>query len=131
MWARRRKWLRGLENTTADSLHRRDGWPQCEQLVIAVASAMRKANLLKRPREADLAGPIPAQPPDCRWEQVSRALLNSFLLNLVMQCASRWQRRLKADLFSGDRVVEFQILRVQEISSVAGESGEIFERLAR
>ena len=34
------------------------------------------------------------------------------------------------DWFSGDGVVEFQILGVQEISSVAGEAGEIFKRLA-
>ena len=34
------------------------------------------------------------------------------------------------DLFSGDRVVEFQILGVQEISSIAGEAGKIFRRLA-
>jgi hypothetical protein len=33
-------------------------------------------------------------------------------------------------LFSGDRVVEFQTLGVQEISSIAGEAGEIFKRLA-
>jgi hypothetical protein len=33
-------------------------------------------------------------------------------------------------LFSGDGVVEFQILGVQEISSIAGEAGEIFKRLA-
>jgi len=32
---------------------------------------------------------------------------------------------LKIDLFSGDGVVEFQILGVQEISSIAGEAGEI------
>ena len=40
------------------------------------------------------------------------------------------QSRLKMDLFSGDGVVEFQILGVQEIASVAGEAGEIFKRLA-
>jgi hypothetical protein len=33
-------------------------------------------------------------------------------------------------LFSGDGVVEFQKLRVQQISSIAGEAGEIFKRLA-
>jgi len=33
-------------------------------------------------------------------------------------------------LFTGDRVVEIQKLRVQEISSIAGEWGEIFKRLA-
>jgi hypothetical protein len=36
----------------------------------------------------------------------------------------------KIDLFSGDGVVEFQILGVQEISSIAWEAGEIFKRLA-
>jgi hypothetical protein len=40
------------------------------------------------------------------------------------------QSCLKIDLFSGDGVVEFQILGVQEISSIAGEAGEIFKRLA-
>ena len=34
------------------------------------------------------------------------------------------------DLFSGDGMVEFQILGVQEISSIAGEAREIFQRLA-
>jgi predicted RecA/RadA family phage recombinase len=33
-------------------------------------------------------------------------------------------------LFSGDGVVESQKLGVQEISSVAGEAGEIFKKLA-
>ena len=47
-----------------------------------------------------------------------------------MQWGSGRQRRLKVDLFSGDGVVEFQILGVQEISSIAGEAGEIFKRLA-
>ena len=40
------------------------------------------------------------------------------------------QSCLKIDLFSGDGVVEFQKLGVQEISSIAGEAGEIFKRLA-
>src|ERR1700722_20875367 len=47
-----------------------------------------------------------------------------------MQWETRRQRCLKIDLFSGDGVVEFQILSVQEISSIAGEAGEIFKRLA-
>jgi hypothetical protein len=47
-----------------------------------------------------------------------------------MQWKSRRQSCLKIDLFSGDGVVEFQILGVQEISSIAGEAGEIFKRLA-
>jgi hypothetical protein len=33
-------------------------------------------------------------------------------------------------LFSGDGVVEFRKLGVQEISSIAGEAGEIFKTLA-
>jgi hypothetical protein len=33
-------------------------------------------------------------------------------------------------LFSGDGVVEFEIFGVQEISSIAGEAGEIFKRPA-
>jgi hypothetical protein len=33
-------------------------------------------------------------------------------------------------LFSGDGMLEFQKLGVQEISSIAGEAGEIFKRLA-
>ena len=51
-------------------------------------------------------------------------------VNLFMQWESRRQRCLKIDLFSGDGVMEFQILGVQEISSIAGEAGEIFKRLA-
>ena len=45
-------------------------------------------------------------------------------------CSMQWQSRLKMDLFSGDGVLEFQELGVQEISSIAGEAGEIFKRLA-
>ncbi len=51
-------------------------------------------------------------------------------VNLLMRWESRRQRCLKIDLFSGDGVVEFQILGVQEISSIAGQAGEIFQRLA-
>ena len=40
------------------------------------------------------------------------------------------QSCLKIDLFSGDGVVEFQKLRVQEISSIAGEAGKVFKRMA-
>jgi hypothetical protein len=43
---------------------------------------------------------------------------------------SRRQSCLKIDLFSGDGVVEFQILGVQEVSAIAGEAGEIFKGLA-
>jgi hypothetical protein len=51
-------------------------------------------------------------------------------VNLLMLWESGRQRCLKIDLFSGDGVVEFQILGVQEISSIAGEAGEIFKRLS-
>jgi hypothetical protein len=51
-------------------------------------------------------------------------------VNLLMQWKSRRQSCLKIDLFSGDGVLEFQMLGVQEISSIAGEAGEIFKRLA-
>ena len=51
-------------------------------------------------------------------------------VNLLMQSESGRQSCLKIDLFSGDGVVEFQILGVQEISSITGEAGEIFKRLA-
>jgi hypothetical protein len=51
-------------------------------------------------------------------------------VNLLMQWESGWQSCLKIDLFSGDGVVEFQVLGVEEISSIAGEAGEIFKRLA-
>ena len=51
-------------------------------------------------------------------------------MNLLMQGESGRQSCLKIDLFSGDGVVEFQKLGVQEISSIAGEAGEIFKRLA-
>jgi len=47
-----------------------------------------------------------------------------------MQLESRRQSRLKIDLFSGDGMVEFQKLGVQKISSIAGETREIFKRLA-
>lgn len=49
---------------------------------------------------------------------------------LLMQRESGRQSCLKMDLFSADGVVEFQILGVQEISSIAGEAGKIFQRLA-
>ena len=51
-------------------------------------------------------------------------------VKLLMQRESGRQSCLEIDLFSGDRVVEFQILGVQEISSIAWEAGEIFQRLA-
>jgi hypothetical protein len=51
-------------------------------------------------------------------------------VNLLLQQESRRQSCLKIDLFAGDGVVEFQKLGVQEISSIAGEAGEIFKRLA-
>ena len=47
-----------------------------------------------------------------------------------MQCECGRQSRLKIDLLSGDGVVEFQKLGVQEIASIAGEAGEILKRLA-
>lgn len=40
------------------------------------------------------------------------------------------QSCLDIDLLSSDGVMEFKKLGVQEISSVAGEAGEIFKRLA-
>jgi hypothetical protein len=51
-------------------------------------------------------------------------------MSLLMQLESGRQSCLKIDLFSGDGVVEFLILGVQEISFIAGEAGEIFKRLA-
>jgi hypothetical protein len=47
-----------------------------------------------------------------------------------MQGECRRQRCLKGDLLSGDGVLEFEKLGVQEISSIAGEAGESFKRLA-
>ena len=47
-----------------------------------------------------------------------------------MQWESGRQSCLKIDLFSADGVKEFQILGVQEISSIAGETWEIFKRPA-
>jgi hypothetical protein len=47
-----------------------------------------------------------------------------------MQAESGWQSCFKMDLFSGDGVLEFQKLGVQQISSIAGKAGEIFKRLA-
>jgi hypothetical protein len=51
-------------------------------------------------------------------------------LNLLLQCEPRRQSCLKIDWFAGDGVVELQKSGVQEISSIAREAGEIFERLA-
>ena len=51
-------------------------------------------------------------------------------LNPLTQSESRRQGCLKIDLFSADRVLEFQKLRMQKISSIAGEPGEILQRLA-
>jgi len=51
-------------------------------------------------------------------------------VNLRMQAESGRQCCLKIDLFSGDGVLEFQKLSVQQISSIAGKAGEIFKRLA-
>ena len=51
-------------------------------------------------------------------------------VNYLCNWESRRQSRLKIDVFSCDGVVEFQILGVQEISSIAGEAGEILKRLA-
>ena len=51
-------------------------------------------------------------------------------VNLLMQWESGGQSCLKIELFSGGGVVEFQKLGVQKISSIAGEAGEIFKRLA-
>jgi hypothetical protein len=48
----------------------------------------------------------------------------------MLQQESGWQSCLKIDLFSGDGVAEFKKLGVQEISSIAGEAREIFDRLA-
>jgi len=47
-----------------------------------------------------------------------------------MQSESGRQSCLKIDFFSGDGVLEIQKLRVQEISSIAREAGEIFKRLS-
>ncbi len=47
-----------------------------------------------------------------------------------MQWESARQSCLKIALFSGDRVLEFQKLGVQKISSIAGQAGKIFKRLA-
>jgi len=49
---------------------------------------------------------------------------------LRVQQESGRQSCLKIDLFSGDGVLEFQKLSVQKVSSIAGEPGEIFKRLA-
>ena len=51
-------------------------------------------------------------------------------VNLLRQWESGRQSCRKIDLFAGDGVVEFQKLGVQEISSITGEAGEIFKRLA-
>ena len=62
--------------------------------------------------------------------QIQVDALSRSAVNLLRQWKSRRQRCFKIDLFSGDGVVEFQILGVQEISSIAGEAGEILKGLA-
>ena len=62
--------------------------------------------------------------------EVSTDALIGSAVNLLMQWGSRWQRCLKVNLFSADRVLELQILGVQKISSIAREAGQIFQRLA-
>jgi len=47
-----------------------------------------------------------------------------------MRRESGRQSCLKIDLFSSDGVVKFQVLGVEEISSIARKAGEIFKRLA-
>jgi len=51
------------------------------------------------------------------------------LLAVGVREESGRQSCLKIDLFSGDGVVEFEELGVQEVSSIAGKAGEIFKRL--
>ena len=53
-----------------------------------------------------------------------------FALNLLVQRESKRQGCSKIDLCSGDGMAEFKILCVQKVSSIAGEAGEIFKRLA-
>ena len=48
----------------------------------------------------------------------------------IDRAESSRQSRLKIDFFSGDGVIKFQKLGVQQISSIAGEAGEILKRLA-
>lgn len=50
--------------------------------------------------------------------------------NLPMLWESRRQRRFEIDLFSGDGVAEFQVLRVEKVASIAGEARKNFKRLA-
>ena len=47
-----------------------------------------------------------------------------------MESESGRHSRLKIDSLSSDRVMEFKKLGVQEISSIAGQAGKIFKRLA-
>jgi len=65
---------------------------------------------------------------DSEWRDRAPDLITA--VYLLMQWKSGRQSCLKIDLLSGDGVVEFQILGVQKISSIAGEAGEIFKRLA-
>ena len=50
--------------------------------------------------------------------------------DLLMQWEPIRQSCLNIDLFSGNRVGEFQTLGMQEISSIAGEARKICQRLA-
>jgi hypothetical protein len=72
--------------------------------------------------------PIAGGRPEARSFQRCRELIPG--VNLRMQGECRRQRCLKGDLLSGDGVLEFEKLGVQEISSIAREAGEIFKRLA-
>ncbi len=51
--------------------------------------------------------------------------------NLLTQSESCRQSCLNPDLFSANRVVKCQILGVQEVTSIARQAWQIFQRLAR
>ncbi len=43
---------------------------------------------------------------------------------------ARGGRRFEVDRFAGDGVGEVEVMRVEEVASIAGEAGKVFEGLA-
>ncbi len=63
-------------------------------------------------------------------EPFSHLVVLSAQIREPMDAKPGRQSCLEIDWLSGDGVVEFQILRMQKVSSIAREAGESFERLA-
>ena len=80
-------------------------------------------------------GPNPSTPPNTLLTQASplgkpvAVTIGGGIAQVSTATESGRQSCFKIDWFSGDGVVEFQKLGVQEISSIAGEAGEVLKRL--